>query len=122
MHLIQKNFYGKSPLSIESPVYPENANSMRPSKTKLSYCEIAQWFRIDGEQPTTTNRSVLLGILWLVCLWFEIDYFAVDENSDAVVFEDAEASGGRFEGLDAAVEALGRAVADGAGEPSQNTV
>ena len=65
---------------------------------------------------------VLLGILWLICLRFEVEFSAVKENSDAVVFEDAEASGGRFEGLDAAVEAFGRTVADGAGEPSQNTV
>ena len=60
--------------------------------------------------------------MWLVCLWFKVEFSAVEENSDAVVFEDAETSSGRFEGLDAAVEAFGRAVADGAGEPSQNAV
>ena len=65
---------------------------------------------------------VLLGILWLICLWFEVEFSAIEENSDAVVFEDAEASGGRLEGLDAAVEAFGRTVADGAGEPGQHAV
>ena len=52
----------------------------------------------------------------------EWELSAEEEDSGAIVLEVAEASSGGFEGLDAAVEAFGGAVADAVAEPGQDVV
>ena len=50
----------------------------------------------------------------------ELELSAEEEDSGAIVEEVTEATRGRFEGLDAAVEAFGGAVADAVAEPGQD--
>ena len=52
----------------------------------------------------------------------EWELSAEEEDSCAVVEEVTEATRGGFEGLDAAVEAFGGAVADAVAEPGQDVV
>ena len=50
----------------------------------------------------------------------ELELSAEEEDSCAVVEEVTEATSGGFEGLDAAVETFGGAVADAVAEPGQD--
>ena len=52
----------------------------------------------------------------------ELELSAEEEDSGAVIEEVTEATRGRFQGLDAAVEAFGGAVADAVAEPGQDVV
>ena len=52
----------------------------------------------------------------------ELELSTEEEDSGAVVEEVTEATRGRFQGLDAAVEAFGGAVADAVAEPGQDVV
>ena len=56
------------------------------------------------------------------CFRIELEFATEEEDSRAVVLEVAEATRGGFEGLDAAIEAFGGAVADAVAEPRQNVV
>ena len=55
-----------------------------------------------------------------VVFWEEVEFSAEEKDAGAVVFEVAEAAGGGLDRLNAAVEALRRAVADSVTEPGQD--
>jgi len=46
--------------------------------------------------------KVLLGLSWVGLVWFQVEFSAEEEDSDSVVVEDAEASRGGLDGLNAA--------------------
>ena len=56
---------------------------------------------------------VLLRFSWLIRAGFQAEFSAEKENTNSVMFEDTKASRRGLYGLDAAVESLGRSVADG---------
>lgn len=66
-------------------------------------------------KKTGSSRNFVAGSLWRV--WSELQSSAEEQDAGAVVGEVSKAAGGRLEGLDAAVEALGRGVADRVPEP-----
>jgi len=54
--------------------------------------------------------------------WKEVEFSAVEEDSDAVVFKGSESSGLGLDGLDAAVEAFGHGIGNAMAEVSQNVI
>ena len=61
-------------------------------------------------------------ILVAINLWQQVQFSAVEENSDSVVVEVTESSGGGFQGLDSAVESFGHSVADSVPKPGEDIV